>query len=90
MSADRPLKPSGKKANHFVTGNRGNIGKSFFSILMGYLYNCNNRPFTLFDTDPHKSDVAAIYPGITDVTFDACNEIMVSYSTDAIKVLHYP
>ena len=71
---------------HFVTGNRGNIGKSFFSILMGYLYTCNNRPFTLFDTDPQKSDVAAIYPGITDVTFDACNEIMVNYSTEAIKV----
>ncbi len=71
---------------HFVGGNRGNIGKSFFTVLMCHLYQSNNRPFTLFDTDPHKKDVAAIYEGITDVTFDACNEIMVNYSTDAIKV----
>ncbi len=71
---------------HFIGGNRGNIGKSFFSTLMCHFYACNDRSFTLFDTDPHKKDVAVIYPGITEVTFDACNEIMVNHSTDAIKV----
>lgn len=71
---------------HFVTGNRGNIGKSFFSIFVCYLYKCNNRFFTLFDTDPHKKDVAPIYEGIIDVTFDACNEIMVNHSVESLKV----
>ena len=71
---------------HFVVGNRGNIGKSFFSSLMCHFYSSNNRPFTLFDADPDKQDVSPLYGGVTDVTFDACNEIMVNHSTDAIKV----
>ena len=71
---------------HFIDGNRGNIGKSFFSSLICHFYSSNSRPFTLFDTDPHKQDVSPIYGGVTDVTFDACNEIMVNHSTDAIKV----
>ena len=71
---------------HFVVGNRGNIGKSFFSSLMCHFYSSNSRPFTLFDADPDKQDVSPLYGGVTDVTFDACNEIMVNHSTDAIKV----
>lgn len=71
---------------HFIGGNRGNIGKSFFSSLVCHFYSSNSRPFTLFDTDPDKQDVSLLYGGITDVTFDACNEIMVNHSTDAIKV----
>lgn len=70
---------------HFVIGNRGSIGKSFFSTLLCHLYGANKKPFTLFDTDPHKKDVSAMYGGITDVHFDACNEIMVNYSSEAIK-----
>lgn len=70
---------------HFVVGNRGSIGKSFFSTLLCHLYGANKKPFTLFDTDPHKKDVSAMYGGITDVHFDACNEIMVNYSSEAIK-----
>lgn len=70
---------------HFVIGNRGSIGKSFFSALLCHLYGANKKPFTLFDTDPHKKDVSAMYGGITDVHFDACNEIMVNYSSEAIK-----
>lgn len=71
---------------HFIVGNRGNIGKSFFSSLVCHFYSSNNRPFTLFDADPDKQDVSPLYGGVTDVTFDACNEIMVNHSTDAIKV----
>jgi hypothetical protein len=71
---------------HFIGGNRGNIGKSFFSSLICHFYSSNSRAFTLFDTDSHKQDVASIYGGVTDVTFDACNEIMVNHSSDAIKV----
>ena len=71
---------------HFIVGNRGNIGKSFFSSLVCHFYSSNSRPFTLFDADPDKQDVSPLYRGITDVTFDACNEIMVNHSTDAIKV----
>ena len=71
---------------HFIGGNRGNIGKSFFSTLLCHFYNSNNRSFDLFDTDTDKQDVAAIYKGITDVSFDACNEIMVNYSSKAIEV----
>ena len=71
---------------HFVVGNRGNIGKSFFSSLVCHFYSSNSRPFTLFDADPDKQDVSPLYGGVTDVTFDACNEIMVNHSTDAIKV----
>ena len=71
---------------HFVDGNRGSIGKSFFTTLLCHFYGANKKPFTLFDTDPHKKDVSAMYGGITDVHFDACNEIMVNYSSEAIKV----
>ena len=71
---------------HFIVGNRGNIGKSFFSSLVCHFYSSNSRPFTLFDADPDKQDVSPLYGGITDVTFDACNEIMVNHSIDAIKV----
>ena len=71
---------------HFIVGNRGNIGKSFFSSLVCHFYSSNSRPFTLFDTDPDKQDVSPLYGGVTDVTFNACNEIMVNHSTDAIKV----
>ena len=71
---------------HFIVGNRGNIGKSFFSSLVCHFYSSNSRPFTLFDTDPDKQDVSSLYGGVTNVTFDACNEVMVNHSTDAIKV----
>ena len=71
---------------HFIAGNRGNIGKSLFCSLVCHFYSSNGRPFTLFDTDPDKQDVSSLYGGIRDVTFDACNEIMVNHSTDAIKV----
>ena len=71
---------------HFIVGNRGNIGKSFFSSLVCHFYSSNTRPFTLFDADPDKQDVSPLYGGVTDVTFDACNEIMINHSTDAVKV----
>lgn len=71
---------------HFVGGNRGRIGKSFYSSLLCHTYGSNNKTFTLFDTDTYKKDVSSMYGGITEVTFDACNEIMTNHSDDAIKV----
>jgi hypothetical protein len=74
------------KTIHFIDGNRGSIGKSFFATLLCHFYGANQKKFTLFDTDPHKQDVAAMYGGITDVHFDACNEFMFNLSDEAIKV----
>ena len=71
---------------HFIGGNRGNIGKSFFTTLLCHFYQACNRSFTLFDTDPHKKDVLVMYQGIGDVCFDACNEIMVNHSEDVSKI----
>jgi hypothetical protein len=75
-----------EKTIHFIDGNRGNIGKSFFSSLMCHFYVSNQQGFTLFDTDRHKKDVSVMYGGITDVHFDGCNEIMANYTNEATKV----
>ena len=71
---------------HFIGGNRGNIGKSFLSVLMCYFYNQHKKDYILFDTDPHKKDVSEIYEGNREVNFSLCNEIMVNHSSDANKV----
>lgn len=81
-----PTKKKDFTTIHFVVGNRGSIGKSFLATLLCHYYGLNKKKSTLFDTDPHKKDVSAMYGGITDVTFDACNEIMTNHSDDSAKV----
>ena len=48
---------------HLIGGEKGGVGKSFFSMSLLHFLSISSVPYVLVDADPNNPDVVAIYVG---------------------------
>ncbi len=54
---------------HLIGGEKGGVGKSFFSMSLLHFLSISSVPYVLVDADPNNPDVVAIYDGIKGINF---------------------
>ena len=71
---------------HIVGGEKGGVGKSFFSKLLIHFYHFSERELEIFDADTSTSDVYDLYGGTKGVDFDKCNPTHEAYDVNAADI----
>lgn len=71
---------------HLINGRRGGVGKSLFTCCLAHHCTMQNLEYVLIDADPDNPDVATVYGGLKDISFQAADEVTAMNSISASQV----